>query len=164
MNPARFNRIEPGTFDRQPVGKQTRFACRLRRPVVSTDPATPVSALVPTGIVPDDDQPRLPSARATANKPMINSPIGKLLGCPSLKYSSTASLSCRTAPKQASAWSLSARLGSRWTNRRSAPVSAQAWAGAGRSAKTSIHLPPSTTRLGAAVPAVSASRAAFLTV
>lgn len=52
--------------------------------------------------------------------------ICKLLGCPSLKYSSSASLSCRTAPKHASALSVSPRLGSRCTRRSSCPASAQA--------------------------------------
>ena len=55
MNPARFNRIQPGTLDGQEVGEQARFACRLRRPVVGAYPAAYVRAFVPGSIVPDDD-------------------------------------------------------------------------------------------------------------
>ena len=55
MNPTWFNRIEPGTFDRQQMGKQAGFPLSLSQAVVGLYPTTDVFAFVPGGIVPGDD-------------------------------------------------------------------------------------------------------------
>lgn len=55
MTPTRFNRIEPGAFERQQMRDQAGFTRLLGRLIVQADPRPQTLAFVPTGIVPDND-------------------------------------------------------------------------------------------------------------
>lgn len=56
MNPSRFNRVEPGTFDRQQQCQQPGFTRLLRRPIVSPYPLPQFGTFVPACVILDDRQ------------------------------------------------------------------------------------------------------------
>jgi hypothetical protein len=55
MNPTRFNRIEPRAFEWQQMRDQAWLTHLFGCLIVQADPRPQALALVPTGIVPDDD-------------------------------------------------------------------------------------------------------------
>jgi hypothetical protein len=56
VNPVRFDRIQPGTFDRQAPGEEADASVSLGLLTVGGDPRADRSADVPGRMVPDEDQ------------------------------------------------------------------------------------------------------------
>ena len=70
MHPARFNRIEPGTFRRQPVGHHTDADAVAFHPlIVRAEPVTHGGACMPGGVIPDQEQGALALGRQLITTP-----------------------------------------------------------------------------------------------
>ena len=55
MDPARFDRVQPGTFLRQQKSQQARLASLFGGMIVGSDPLTEPLTLMPGGSVPNHD-------------------------------------------------------------------------------------------------------------
>jgi hypothetical protein len=98
VHPARFNRVEPGGFDRQAADQQAYPATLYNVAVMNPDPLPDLSADVPEALSQINSKAFLPSAASCFKAQPRNAVVTGLTGRPSTKRSNTRSVSLRSRP------------------------------------------------------------------